>query len=181
MDSINSHLPHDIRVCGIHPVSQTFDSKLHCDSRIYEYLLPTFMFKSNTNLDSSFLENMRTRRENATENRDEMTEGNTESEDDLPEGKAETPVLKQKTTPDVYSNNFKPTSCDISQLSAFKLSPEERSRLQSLLKCFEGSHFFHNYTIKKASADPSACRKIISFSVNIFYQQIGLRSICGGE
>lgn len=167
MSSINSHLPKDIRVCGIHPVSQTFDSKLHCDSRFYEYLLPTFMFKCDSSFDLSFLENMAAKRD-TLDGKNEAASDGSECEDNVAGNEDQASMQKHKLAADFYSNNFKPTLADIEQLSAFRLSSKEKDRLDALLKCFEGSHFFHNYTIKKSAVDPSACRKIISFSVGTF-------------
>ncbi|KGG50392.1 tRNA pseudouridine synthase [Mitosporidium daphniae] len=168
MSSINSHLPKDIRVCGIHPVSQTFDSKLHCDSRFYEYLLPTFMFKCDSSFDLSFLENMAAKRD-TLDGKNEAASDGSECEDNVAGNEDQASMQKHKLAADFYSNNFKPTLADIEQLSAFRLSSKEKDRLDALLKCFEGSHFFHNYTIKKSAVDPSACRKIISFSKAHWY------------
>lgn len=45
----------------------------------------------------------------------------------------------------------------------YKLSPESLDRLNSILKLFEGSHNFHNFTSKVKPLDPRAKRYIISF------------------
>ncbi|KAJ1965194.1 tRNA pseudouridine synthase 1 [Dipsacomyces acuminosporus] len=41
---VNSHLPDQIRVWGYVRTIRSFNSKTMCDSRIYEYLLPTYVF-----------------------------------------------------------------------------------------------------------------------------------------
>lgn len=41
---INSHLPDQIRVWGYVPTKRSFHAKTQCDSRVYEYLLPTYAF-----------------------------------------------------------------------------------------------------------------------------------------
>lgn len=46
----------------------------------------------------------------------------------------------------------------------YRLSPESLDRLNSILKLFEGSHNFHNFTSKVKPLDPRARRYIISFS-----------------
>eukprot|EP01103_Thecamoeba_quadrilineata_P010137 TRINITY_DN2106_c0_g1_i1.p1 TRINITY_DN2106_c0_g1~~TRINITY_DN2106_c0_g1_i1.p1 ORF type:complete len:389 (-),score=53.93 TRINITY_DN2106_c0_g1_i1:20-1186(-) len=45
---INDNLPSDIRVFGLKRVTGSFNSKSFCDSRSYEYLLPTFVFSEGT-------------------------------------------------------------------------------------------------------------------------------------
>jgi len=42
VESINSHLPADIRVQGIKRVTKNFNSKNNCDARTYLYMTPTF-------------------------------------------------------------------------------------------------------------------------------------------
>ena len=39
---VNEHLPSDIRLYGLQPVTASFSSHLHCTGREYEYYLPTF-------------------------------------------------------------------------------------------------------------------------------------------
>ncbi|XP_046689275.1 tRNA pseudouridine synthase A-like isoform X2 [Homalodisca vitripennis] len=46
----------------------------------------------------------------------------------------------------------------------FRLSPETRQRVGEVLKMFEGTHNFHNFTSKKLATDPSVSRYIISFT-----------------
>ena len=55
VDEINRHLPSDIRVYGIKKVMSGFDSWGHCDSRFYEYLIPTFMLKRFTENELSII------------------------------------------------------------------------------------------------------------------------------
>ncbi|KAJ2008267.1 tRNA pseudouridine synthase 1 [Coemansia thaxteri] len=43
VDKINAHLADQIRVWGFVRVIQSFNAKTVCDSRIYEYLLPTYV------------------------------------------------------------------------------------------------------------------------------------------
>ncbi|KAG5324321.1 TRUA synthase, partial [Pseudoatta argentina] len=45
----------------------------------------------------------------------------------------------------------------------YRLPPESLDRLNSILKLFEGSHNFHNFTSKVKPLDPRARRYIISF------------------
>lgn len=45
VEKINSHLPEQIRVYGYQRANKSFNPKTCCDSRKYEYILPTYMFK----------------------------------------------------------------------------------------------------------------------------------------
>ncbi|KAI9164502.1 tRNA pseudouridine synthase 1 [Blastocladiella emersonii ATCC 22665] len=43
--AINAHLPAQIRVWDVVRVQNSFNSKNHCDGRIYEYILPTYILE----------------------------------------------------------------------------------------------------------------------------------------
>lgn len=51
------------------------------------------------------------------------------------------------------------------KLRNYRSSEESLSKLKNALKCFEGTHYFHNYTSKMASGDASSQRYILSFNV----------------
>lgn len=58
VSEINGHLPKEIRVYGIKKMMAGFDSWQCCDSRFYEYLLPSYMLEPVADL-SEFLEAIR--------------------------------------------------------------------------------------------------------------------------
>ncbi|ORX94955.1 tRNA pseudouridine synthase [Basidiobolus meristosporus CBS 931.73] len=61
LEKINESLPEDIRVWGYIPVIKTFHAKTLCDSRVYEYLLPTYVLAPpNTSVDLSIPQQQRT-------------------------------------------------------------------------------------------------------------------------
>ncbi|KAK9719753.1 tRNA pseudouridine synthase 1 [Basidiobolus ranarum] len=61
VEAINRNLPEDIRVWGYIPVIKTFHAKTLCDSRIYEYILPTYVFSPpDQSVDLSIPQNKRT-------------------------------------------------------------------------------------------------------------------------
>ena len=43
VEKINNYLPPQIRVWGYSRVNNSFHAKNNCDSRVYEYLLPTYV------------------------------------------------------------------------------------------------------------------------------------------
>ncbi|KAH7523450.1 hypothetical protein FEM48_Zijuj06G0012300 [Ziziphus jujuba var. spinosa] len=50
--------------------------------------------------------------------------------------------------------------------SGFSYGKEERERFNRILKCYEGTHNFHNFTTRTKAEDPAARRFIISFEAN---------------
>ncbi|ODQ67208.1 pseudouridine synthase [Nadsonia fulvescens var. elongata DSM 6958] len=44
VERINSHLPETIRVWGINRTNKSFECRKMCDSRVYEYLIPSYSF-----------------------------------------------------------------------------------------------------------------------------------------
>ncbi|KAK2995132.1 hypothetical protein RJ640_020772 [Escallonia rubra] len=50
--------------------------------------------------------------------------------------------------------------------SGFSYGEKERERFNRILKCYEGTHNFHNFTTRIKAEDPSARRYIISFEAN---------------
>ncbi|KAM0013010.1 putative tRNA pseudouridine(38-40) synthase [Helianthus debilis subsp. tardiflorus] len=50
--------------------------------------------------------------------------------------------------------------------NVFSYDDEKRQRFNKILKQYEGTHNFHNFTTRTKAADPSANRYIISFSAN---------------
>jgi tRNA pseudouridine38-40 synthase len=49
---------------------------------------------------------------------------------------------------------------------AYRISPMRLQRVQHAFEKYEGTHNFHNYTVRKSPLDPSAKRFIRSFKVN---------------
>jgi tRNA pseudouridine38-40 synthase len=137
VERINEFLPPQIRVWGYVPVIRSFHAKNLCDSRVYEYLLPTCAFM--------------------TPEKKIMTDEPT-NEDDLMicNNNLENPIVKYTTrsTPELTK-----------QRHDYRATPEQLKTFTEALKCFEGTHNFHNYTNGKAFTDKSAHRYIMSITV----------------
>ncbi|KAG8239520.1 hypothetical protein J437_LFUL016637 [Ladona fulva] len=118
VESINKHLPSQIRVIGMKRVTKGFNSKTACDARTYSYMLPTYAFD----------ESMKSLEEPVMTNQDPKT-----------------PVLTTALPKE-----------------DFRLSSEALERVNEVLKLFEGTHNFHNFTSRKKPMDPSAQRYIMS-------------------
>lgn len=118
---INDLLPPDIRVQAIKRVTKNFNSKTACDARTYLYLTPTFAFAPVFPTD-------------VVEPR-ETPDVDVKSTDD--DGEA-----KSAGAENGNSEHFVATL-------DFRMSSELQEKVNKVLKCFVGSHYFHNYTSGK--------------------------------
>lgn len=136
VSTLNELLPKDIQVYGIQRTSNSFHARNHCDSRVYEYLLPTYIL-STQECKLSFVDAV------------ELNDSSQEEDSDVPE--LDNPVIA--------INMASRNKHDIE----FRLSSEALATLRNITHSFEGSQSFHNYTIGKTVTDPSTRRVIKSF------------------
>ncbi|XP_057502323.1 uncharacterized protein LOC130786107 [Actinidia eriantha] len=61
--------------------------------------------------------------------------------------------------------------------SGFCYGEDERERFNRILKCYEGTHNFHNFTTRTKAEDPSAKRFIISFDANTVVNVQGIEFV----
>ena len=170
VSTLNSLLPCDIRIFDIVRTVNGFQARTFCESRVYEYLLPTFVFEKDLDwsLEHIFQSGQPgTRAAAVSEEESETTIKVSESkkakiEDEVEDGldavSSEEEVLNE--TPQDW---IVPESI-LRQQVAFRLSTCQFERLQSVLSHFEGIHKFHNYTIGKDSQEKNATRQIRSFN-----------------
>jgi tRNA pseudouridine38-40 synthase len=128
VERINSFLPEQIRVWGYVPVIRSFHAKNLCDSRVYEYLLPTCAFMKPT---------------------EKILTDSPTNEDDLMlcNNDFKNPVVKYTT---------RSTPQEIQERHDYRATKEQLEYFTTALKEFEGTHNFHNYTNGKAFHDRSA-------------------------
>lgn len=138
VERINSFLPEQIRVWGYVPVIRSFHAKNLCDSRVYEYLLPTCAFMKP-------IKKIMT--DTPTTDNDLMICTNDPVN----------PIVKYTTrsTPEL-----------IQERHDYRATEEQLETFTSALKEFEGTHNYHNYTNGKGFNDKSANRYIMSINVS---------------
>ena len=175
VSTLNSLLPCDIRIFDIVRTVNGFQARTFCESRVYEYLLPTFVFEKD--LDWS-LEHIfqNGQPESSAAVSDEESETAIKASERVPESKKAKFEDEVENVLDVVSSEeevLNETPQDwivpesiLRQQSAFRLSTCQFERLQSVLSHFEGIHKFHNYTIGKDSQEKNATRQIRSFNVS---------------
>ncbi|KAI8917417.1 pseudouridine synthase [Entophlyctis helioformis] len=136
VERINSFLPPQIRVWGYSRVPKHFHAKNYCDSRIYEYLLPTYILAP------------------VTPSHYPMSSLAVSAGIDMASLGRERNVLI----------DIPPASAsDMAAKRAYRVPPADLAHFRSVLSAYEGTHNYFNFTIGKKHTDKSANRYIMSF------------------
>ncbi|RKP07299.1 pseudouridine synthase, partial [Thamnocephalis sphaerospora] len=139
LDKINSHLPDQIRVWGFVRSMNSFHAKNMCDSRIYEYLLPTYVLQSQDVFKAPAMQ----------------------TDVSAAEGKVYTDV--ETGAQFVWVPPVPSTPEEMAERRAYRIDEATLARVREALGMYEGTHNFHNYTCGKRATEESAKRFIISF------------------
>lgn len=152
---INEFLPSQIRVWGrnllpfFNPVGyirtvSSFHCKNFCDSRIYEYILPTFVLSPLTSLDDqkALVDDQRA----------------------MDQEESRRAFVAPSPTPE-----------ELELYKSFRISEARLEAFRDLLKKFEGTRNFHNYTSNKGFEEANSIRHILNISVNsLHYYNLSL-------
>ncbi|KAI9780036.1 MAG: tRNA pseudouridine synthase 1 [Geoglossum umbratile] len=187
---INENLPSQIRVWGIERTNNSFNCYQLCDSRIYEYLIPTYCFlppHPQSLLGKQVSEDAKTMGDlEGFCSRQEEVQGFWSSvEKDQIE-----PILSQ-LDPETRARVLQPAdkkdrqaapadgerppqhpalrSIKAAYLNAkrsYRIDPRRLQRVRDALTLYVGVHNYHNYTIGKSAREPSAKRNIKSFAIS---------------
>ncbi|KAG0043197.1 tRNA pseudouridine synthase 1 [Gryganskiella cystojenkinii] len=137
---INAKLPEQIRLFGYVRTNNSFNAKVLCDSRVYEYLLPTYVFLP----------------------RPEFPE--------KPEGEALKPTVVREDAPDgsmAWDENVKiSTPEEMVEKRKYRIDEATLAKVREAFKAYEGTQNFHNFTIGKKFNDRACKRYIMSFNVS---------------
>ena len=170
--NVNAVLPPQIRIWGIQRTNNSFNSHIHCDSRVYEYILPSHCFlppkpgstaaecaisvesqNRNPELEDHFWDSIigsdfysLLRRHNANQ-KDPPIEG-------VP-----------KLSPEELSRLDSMRSKEVEAIRAFRISPSRLERIRSAVKVYLGTHNFHNLTVGVPYHSSHAQRYIMSIDV----------------
>ncbi|KAH0558935.1 hypothetical protein GP486_004441 [Trichoglossum hirsutum] len=186
---INENLPPQIRVWGIERTNNSFNCYQLCDSRMYEYLIPTYCFlpphpqsllgkkvkrDAETNGD---LEGHNARQEEVLDFWNSIEKNQIEpilsSLDSETRGSILSSVDK-KEPPPAPTDSERPQHPALRAIKAvylnakrsYRIDPKRLQRVRDALALYVGTHKYHNYTIGKSPRDPSVKRHIKSFSVS---------------
>jgi tRNA pseudouridine38-40 synthase len=141
-EHINSFLPPELRVWSYTRVQGSFHARTMCDSRRYEYNLPTYVFlppKNGTTM-AKRLDGLGVKLSNFWE----------------------------KTG---LEGDFKD---DLAARRKWRIDGETLDEVKKILKAFEGSHNFHNFTVGKDFKERSAQRVMKELEACSFFAPLRL-------
>lgn len=150
---INTFLPAQLRTWAYTRVTGSFQARGSCDSRIYEYNIPTYVFlppKPGTEM-------AKTISRNKNENGSSLSSPSSSSESSSPS----TPSFWQSLEGGL-ENDYKH---DLAMRRKWRITPHILQHLRTCLKSYEGSHNFHNFTVGKNFNDRNAQRFMIEITV----------------
>ncbi|KAL0360472.1 UNVERIFIED_CONTAM: tRNA pseudouridine synthase 1 [Sesamum radiatum] len=198
VERLNSHLSPQIRIFGFKRVTASFNAKKFCDRRRYVYLIPVFALDPSCHRDrESVLASLGSGNElvkclECSERGRKvfgvMGKRGAESktvaevvENDGADGdnaSSETGNIRETRPEDIEkmkecekNANGRETS---EKKSEFCYGEEEKERFNRILKYYEGTHNFHNFTTRTKAEDPAAKRYILSFNANTIVSVDGI-------
>ncbi|KAJ1036284.1 hypothetical protein NDA18_000149 [Ustilago nuda] len=155
VDKVNSILPDFIRIWGITRVQNAFNARQSCDSRMYEYLLPTYVFippKPGSSMHDMLV---RMQKEQLAKLESSDPQASTTSLHAI----VNHAFWAQHGT----SHDF---STDISAKKGYRLPASLLARIRSIFARYLGSHNFHNFTVGKEFRDRSCQRFMKELSIS---------------
>lgn len=184
VSKINSHLPEQIRVWKILRTMKSFNPRNSCDSRIYEYLIPSSCFLpphpdtqfatlvSNYNLNKSLdstTESFWTRTIDELRKVKESAAYTSIRDDDLDIGVLELDKnIEDADKPAMYAQLRRTKLIREHIASAkreYRISAERLEVVRQLFAIYKGSKNFHNYTVGQTFNQPNSIRIIKNFAV----------------
>ncbi|RKP23655.1 pseudouridine synthase, partial [Syncephalis pseudoplumigaleata] len=156
---INAHLPEQIRVWGYVRSINSFHAKNMCDSRIYEYLLPTYVLQPREAYGGSSSTTTTTADQPAAASADAAGSC---VYTDVQTGEQYTWTPPGPSTPE-----------EMARRRAYRIDPATLERVREALGAYEGTHNYHNYTCAKKFHEESAKRYIMSFKASDPFIQQG--------
>lgn len=135
LKKINDNLPPTVRVFKMIPTSRGFNPKMGCDSRVYEYILPTYLLRAECDSQDEFEKKIAS-------------------------------IDPEQVDYSQLEGMAPPSAEVLKEMEEYRSSKERIELLRGLLKRYEGTHSYHNFTDSKVKAGmQKANRYIISFTV----------------
>ncbi|KAI7959694.1 hypothetical protein MJO28_003485 [Puccinia striiformis f. sp. tritici] len=144
---INRFLPSELKVWEIIRVQNSFNPRSLCDSRVYEYSLPTWLF-----LPPKPGSPLHQRLDKLRQKNGVQKEGND------PE------AVWWDAHSDLLEKDFK--SIQAEKRRSYRISKSMIDRIKSVLDQYKGTHNFHNLTVGKAFTERNAVRIMKDFTVS---------------
>lgn len=191
LTKINNYLPNQIRIWGIQRTTKGFDCRKCCSSRIYEYLLPTYSLlppKPKTVLSELIKTKKQENPELFEQDNDEegikwwedtklkiLESGITQEQlDSIGDNLQEIPIKEQEEdNDDSPDSNISYTkliknikSIENSCRRKYRVLNYKLNQFRQVMKQYEGTHNFHNFTVGKPFKDTSVNRYMIKTTVS---------------
>jgi tRNA pseudouridine38-40 synthase len=172
VDKVNALLPPQIRLWGIQRTTNSFNSHLHCDSRIYEYILPSHCFlppkPGSTATACAVSLEVQNR---PAEPEDSFWDSIIDSDyfsllRRYTANKKESPIEPlPELSPDELKRFESMKAKETAAIRAFRISPSRLERIRAAINIYQGTHNFHNLTIGVQHNSSQAKRYIIAISL----------------
>ncbi len=146
---INEKLPEQIRVWGIIKMPRSFQAKNSCDSRWYEYVMPTYLF--------------------ANPRKAYYPESNLSDDGDVHYPFPHPGNLDASDKRDERMKYFSVSSTSpeqISKLKEYRMTPAQVEMLRQGIAKYKGTHNFWNYTVNKRFEEPNSKRHLLELKVS---------------
>lgn len=175
IERLNNNLPDQFQIFGFKRVTASFSAKKFCDRRRYVYLLPVFALDPSSHRDrESVLASLGSEielikcLECSERGRKVEIQSNTLSVLSDSDGKQENLPVESKSVEKscALGQDCNNTVNGDDKENVFRYVDKEKERFNKILKQYEGTHNFHNFTTRTKAADPAAKRYIISFHAN---------------
>lgn len=187
---INEHLPETVRVWGYIRTNKSFECRKMCNSRVYEYLIPSYSFlppKPDSALSQKVAEAAKenpgvTEEDKEGEEFWKSVETELESQgisqndiaqcrqieqaefDARAAGESEEEIkAKSKDKQDLIK---RVKTIENKARRSYRISAERLDKVRKAFDVYTGVHNFHNYTLGKEAKDPSASRIMKSLKVS---------------
>lgn len=154
--AVNEKLPDLIRIWGFTRVQNSFNARTSCDSRQYEYLLPTYVFLP-PKPGSYMYETMQ---------KWEGSKGSSQEEEDINEEYQPTIQYMLHHPFWLKQGVDKTFAEDTAAKKEWRIPEKQLQRVREVFAHYEGSHNFHNFTVGKPFRDRSAHRHMIKLDIS---------------
>ncbi|MBW0465534.1 hypothetical protein O181_005249 [Austropuccinia psidii MF-1] len=144
INHINDCLPNEIRIWSLVRVQNSFHCRNLCDSRTYEYSLPTYLFLP-PKPGCAMYERL---------NNIPISGTNKNWAECFQEGETEASWWSEHLDP--LDSDYKASQME--KKSRYRISPIMINRIKQAIEKFKGTHNFHNFTVGKEFNDRSAIR-----------------------
>lgn len=172
VDRLNKFLPSDIRIFGIKRTANSFHAKERCDSRFYEYLLPTYALAPASTLPYLNPPPRPIQNQSKDPIREEeqlvaatSERKKNEDSDDEAERLEEISEEKEKKEEPTIQWVSRLTSEEKLLIKDYRIDDGRIRMLKEFLLKYKGNRPFHNFTIGKTASDPSSRRHIFDVIV----------------